>query len=64
MASGRRVPREEMDGNLFDLQADPHERVNLFGRPESQPIVEKLIGHLERWDVSLDHPRGCFPPGC
>jgi arylsulfatase A-like enzyme len=62
MARGRRVPREEMDGNLFDLQADPLERTNLFEDPQHAAVVEELLGHLERWYATLDRPAGCFPP--
>ena len=38
---------------LFDLEADPHERVNLAGHPEHQGTVQTLRAKSEaRWDLA------------
>ena len=36
-------------GELFDLNADPHELTNLFDRPEHQERVAELTGRLRSW---------------
>jgi arylsulfatase A-like enzyme len=33
---------EPGDGALYDLTADPHERVNLYGAPEATAVRERL----------------------
>ncbi|HAD61527.1 MAG TPA: hypothetical protein DCG12_19995, partial [Planctomycetaceae bacterium] len=34
---------------LFDLQDDPHERVNLISRGEHQQLAEDLMNQLNDW---------------
>lgn len=48
---------------LYDTQADPHELVNLAGRPEHAALEADLAGRLERWMRQTDDPllRGTIP---
>ena len=57
---GARVPLQEADGNLFDLQADPHERHNLWSVPEAQPLVHGLWLKLEEWFAGMACPPELF----
>jgi arylsulfatase A-like enzyme len=57
---GQRLPFDEADGNLFDLQADPGETRNLWANPEMQPVVEDLWRKLEDWFANLDRPAELF----
>jgi arylsulfatase A-like enzyme len=34
---------------LFDREADPHELVDLAGRPDDGPVVRELLGLYEEW---------------
>jgi choline-sulfatase len=36
---------------LYDLQADPDESCNLAGRPDSEPVEQRLRGHLLAWHL-------------
>lgn len=52
-------PRDEIE--LFDLQTDPYDRVNVADDPTHAQIKEKLLGQLEMWmrdtqDPLLDGP--------
>jgi arylsulfatase A-like enzyme len=38
---------------LFDLQADPHERVNLIDRPEHAPHVARLRKLMREWQAKV-----------
>jgi arylsulfatase A-like enzyme len=38
------------DGALYDLAADPHERVNLFDAPQYASVREELTERLRQWD--------------
>jgi hypothetical protein len=58
---GRRLPRPEADGNLFDLETDPHETQNLWAVPEAQPVVVDLWEKLEGWFAGLDRLVELFP---
>jgi choline-sulfatase len=58
---GRRLTIAEADGNLFDLETDPDERVNLWRSPKAQPIVRELWQALAGWFDSLDKPPEVFP---
>ena len=59
---GRRLPRPEADGNLFDLQADPYETRNLWAVPEAQPVVEELWLKLETGSPAWIAPSSCSLP--
>lgn len=60
MREGRRLAPSQADGNLFDLEADPEERENLWAHPEAQPVVQKLWAALEAWFDTLDKPVEVF----
>jgi len=62
-----RYPEEQLQGEiapsagtnttqLFDLQNDPHELVNLCDSPEMQPIRSALEARLRRWQISVNDP--------
>ncbi len=34
---------------LFDLQNDPHERCNIYGRSDTQAVTERLTESIRRW---------------
>lgn len=44
-----RPPREAMDGNLFDLEADPQEKRNLWNDPACAAVADDLAGRIEDW---------------
>jgi len=46
---------------LYDLVADPHELVNLLGRPGSAPIETDLRSRLVRWLERTDDPARGWP---
>lgn len=60
MKDGRRIPAEESDGNLFDLQEDPLERRNLWRDPASRATVADLTRRLEAWFEGLAKPELVF----
>lgn len=41
-----KTDREEFE--LYDLQADPQEKVNVYARPKYQPVIQELKARLER----------------
>lgn len=41
---------------LYDLQADPHEWVNLAGRPELAEVQQRLLGALHAWQQRTHDP--------
>ena len=43
------VHAEGMRPMLFDLETDPQELVDLGGRPDSAPVIEKLERDLFAW---------------
>jgi arylsulfatase A-like enzyme len=43
---------ESDDGELYDLRADPEERVNLWGRPEHAARQRALLDELLRWHIT------------
>jgi arylsulfatase A-like enzyme len=47
---------------LYDLQADPDERVNVIKDPANAQIVAELRGRLEEWLTEFDRPFGEFVP--
>ena len=42
---------------LYDLQADPGERTNLFGKPGTEETVGKLTARLRKHMKAIDDPR-------
>jgi arylsulfatase A-like enzyme len=47
--------QEPQEFELFDLENDPHEANNLYGRPEHEAKAKELRAELERWrDVTAD----------
>jgi arylsulfatase A-like enzyme len=44
------------DWELFDLQRDPHELVNVYGRPEYAKMQAELVTELERLRKELNVP--------
>lgn len=58
LKDGRRL--DPADGNLFDLDADPLERRNLFHDPATAPIKRDLLARLDAWFASLDQPPALF----
>ncbi|MCL5270528.1 MAG: sulfatase-like hydrolase/transferase [bacterium] len=47
---GRGRPTHQyMDGNLFDLEADPQETRNLWNEPAHAAVAEELVGKIEAW---------------
>ena len=44
----RRV--EDKSGSLYDLEKDPGETVNLYGKPEYQPVMRRLESLARQWD--------------
>jgi len=40
---------ESGPGELYDLNGDPHERENLFDRPEHRDRIGDLTARLHRW---------------
>ena len=51
--SGSRVSDSELDGNLFDLEDDPGERINRFDAPAYASVRGDLLAELESWDAAL-----------
>ena len=41
---------------LYDLEADPHEVVNLAGRPEQAELMAKLQAEMKAWQKATDDP--------
>ena len=41
---------------LFDLNADPHERTNLFYAGRHDDVVERLTGRIEQWQARTADP--------
>ena len=42
------------DGELYDLERDPLERENLFGRPAHAGTVSRLKSRIVEWDRSRE----------
>ena len=47
---------------LYDLQADPGEQVNLIADPDHAQTVAVLQGRLKGWLAGFDRPFGEFVP--
>ena len=41
---------------LYDLQEDPMEINNLYGKPDSEELTKELKAELERLQVQYDDP--------
>ena len=41
---------------LYDLEADPYELVNIANNPENQDIVRDLMGRIEQWRSETNDP--------
>ena len=41
---------------LYDLQEDPMEMNNLYGKPDSEELTKELKAELERLQVQYDDP--------
>jgi N-sulfoglucosamine sulfohydrolase len=48
----RKPPKFE----LYDLENDPHEQVNLFGKPEHSASQKRLMARLSRWQEAVSDP--------
>lgn len=48
------------ENQLYDLETDPFEQVNLYGQPKLQPVVDRLEGILAEKVEELPHPFGEF----
>ena len=48
------IPRAEIE--LYDLDADPHELVNIADNPENQAIVTDLMGRMQQWRRDTNDP--------
>jgi len=48
--------RDVDDWELFDLQSDPDEQVNLYNKPEAQNVVAELKTELDRLRKELRAP--------
>ena len=42
---------------LYDMQADPRERFNLFGQPGTEAIQAELAGRLEKFFADWADPQ-------
>lgn len=60
MQDGVVLDPTERDGNLFDLQQDPHEIENLYSRPDAQPVVRELTAELDAHFAGLERPNALF----
>ena len=48
------IQRAEIE--IYDLEADPYELVNIADNPENQPIVRDLLGRLQQWRRETNDP--------
>lgn len=48
---------------LYDLQNDPEELTNLYGKPAYQDVIMELHGNLNAWQNKTDDPWICAPRG-
>ena len=48
------IPRAEIE--LYDLEADPYELVNIADDPENQTIVRDLLGRLQQLRRDTNDP--------
>ncbi len=39
------------EGQLFDLESDPAEKINLWGRPEFEAVRRRLIDEILKWRI-------------
>ena len=62
MRDGEVLTGDDLDGQLFDLEADPLERHNLFHDPGHRADVDALLGRIGDWFEPLDRPDAVFSP--
>jgi hypothetical protein len=60
MKNGKLLTGGELDGNLFNVEDDPEERVNLYDDPGSQKTVKHLLSLLDNWWGSMEKPVDLF----
>jgi N-sulfoglucosamine sulfohydrolase len=48
--------RQPPEFQLYDLQNDPHERINLAGNPEYAPVLASLKMDLKTWQTETKDP--------
>lgn len=60
MQNGHRIPMDQADGNLFDLQVDPEEKHNLWTDTKSNSVITELVRTLEHWFEGMDKPPEVF----
>ena len=41
---------------LYDLENDPYEFVNLIDHPELKPVVDRLLDQMKKWQEETDDP--------
>jgi choline-sulfatase len=58
--NGDRLPMDEADGNIFDLENDPFETRNLWHNASHQQIKDNLWSKLLAWDESMDRTPEVF----
>jgi choline-sulfatase len=51
------VIRETGGNELYDMEADPYELRNLWGRPESASVTSALLQSIVQWDLRTDTDR-------
>jgi arylsulfatase A-like enzyme len=51
------VHRPEGPLELYDLEADPHEKFNLYGQPDNSTIQEELKGRLDAFFTQYAEPK-------
>ena len=57
---GERLTGQELDGQLFDLVADPIERQSLFRDSRHESLIHELNVFATDWFKTLDRPVGLF----
>ena len=55
-AQARFMAPEKPKDELYDLQADPHERFNLYGQPDHAETQKQLAAKLDDWFESYANP--------
>ena len=47
------VNPKDQDGDLYDLEKDPHELTNLFGKPEAAETQTRLVERIMNFNPAL-----------
>jgi arylsulfatase A-like enzyme len=54
-ADGWKLCLRDMDQNeLYNVRLDPHEEINLYGRPETRDVITRLSGHIYSWQETVN----------